>query len=104
MASYIPLDKWLVLKIQITVRLCSLPCVWLANNVQALRAVFITTTVLVVQINLQHSLSIFAIMCNIKSAAAGDHEQVHQYTDAAKTPGYVGSTSSRNMGWQTEGV
>ena len=99
MASYIPLDKWLVLKIQITVRLCSLLCVWLANNVQALRAVVITTSVLVVQINLQHSLSIFASMCNIKSAAAGDHEQVPQYIDAAKTSGYVGSTSSRNMGW-----
>jgi len=31
--SYIPLDKWLVLKIQITVRLCSLLRVGLANNV-----------------------------------------------------------------------
>ena len=32
-ASYIPLDKWLVFKIQVTVGLCSLLCFWLANNV-----------------------------------------------------------------------
>jgi len=39
---------------------------------------------------------------NTKLTAADDHEQVHQCTDAAKTHGYVGSMSSRNMGWQTE--